>query len=80
MKVFFGLMGQGYKSMKQLAHMALAFDSFQKATENGDLQTGILPVGQVTGLVHEIPTVAEVIERMVKEYKDVQQRLQSVQD
>ena len=60
--------------------MALAFDSFQKATENGDLQTGILPVGQVTGLVHEIPTVAEVIERVVKEYKDVQQRLQSVQD
>lgn len=66
--------------MKQMAHMALAFDSFQKATEKGDFETGILPVGQVTGLIHEVPTVAEIIERMVKVYQEVQRRLQSVLD
>ena len=77
-KVFLGLMGQGYKSMKQMAHMALAFDSFQRATENGNLEAGILPAGQVTGLVHEIPMVAQVVENMVKEYQEVQRRLQSI--
>ncbi len=75
-KVFFSLMGQGYKSMKQLAHMALAFDYFQKATEEGDTQTGVLPVGQVMGLIHDEPSVAEVIERIVSEANIQQQRLQ----
>lgn len=75
-KVFFSLMGQGYKSMKQLAHMALAFDYFQKATEEGDMQVGVLPVGQVMGLIHDEPSVAEVIERIVSEAKAQQQRLQ----
>ena len=27
----------------------------------------MLPLGQVTGLVHDLPTVAEVIERIVAE-------------
>lgn len=75
-KVFFSLMGQGYKSMKQLAHMALAFDYFQKATEEGDTQVGVLPVGQVMGLIHDEPSVAEVIERIVSEAKARQQKLQ----
>lgn len=75
-KVFVSLMGQGYKSMKQLAHMALAFEYFQKATEEGDTQIGVLPVGQVMGLIHDEPSVAEVIERIVSEASMQQQKLQ----
>jgi NAD(P)H-dependent flavin oxidoreductase YrpB (nitropropane dioxygenase family) len=56
--------------------MALAFDYFQKATEEGDTQTGVLPVGQVMGLIHDEPSVAEVIERIVAEAKAQQQKLQ----
>ncbi len=32
----------------------------------GDLDAGILPAGEVTGLIHDIPSVKEVIEEMVK--------------
>ena len=62
--------------MKQLAHMALAFKAFQKATEEGDTAMGVLPVGQVMGLVHDEPSVAELMERIVAEAKMQQQKLQ----
>jgi enoyl-[acyl-carrier protein] reductase II len=75
LKVFSSLLGQGYKSMKQLAHMALAFEAFQKATEQGDTKMGVLPVGQVMGLIHDEPSVTEVIERIVAEAKAQQQKL-----
>ncbi len=35
----------------------------------------MLPLGQSTGLVHDIPTVAEVLERTVAEAKVVQARV-----
>ncbi|MGV8080299.1 MAG: NAD(P)H-dependent flavin oxidoreductase [Syntrophales bacterium] len=77
-KVFFSVLGQGFKTMKQLAHMALAFESFQKATEDGDMNMGILPVGQVMGLMHDEPSVAELMERMVQEAKQQQIRITGI--
>ena len=49
----------------------------RRATEEGDLEKGVLPVGQVTGLLHDEPTVAEVIARIVAEAKATQERLAS---
>ncbi|OPY82868.1 MAG: Nitronate monooxygenase [Smithella sp. PtaU1.Bin162] len=77
LKVCFGIVSQGYKAMKQMAHMALAFDYFQKATEQGDTVAGVLPVGQATGLIHDEPSVAEVIERTIAQAKEQQQKLQN---
>ena len=39
--------------------------------ESGDVDNGLLSVGQVVGLVHDIPTVKELIDRIVKEAKEV---------
>ena len=39
--------------------------------ESGDVDNGLLSVGQVAGLVHDIPTVKELIDRIVKEAKGV---------
>jgi len=77
-KLFLGLMGQGYSVMIRMAHMAMAFDAFKTGTEDGNLETGVIPVGQVMGLLHDEPTVAEVIERMVKEAEERQKRLTTV--
>jgi nitronate monooxygenase len=55
--------------------MANAFKAIRIATENGDNEKGVLTVGQVTGLVRDIPTVAELMERMVVEASDVRERL-----
>jgi len=70
-KLFVGVLASGWENAKQLAYMANAFELIRKATEEGDTESGVLPVGQVTGLLHDIPTVKEVIERTVKEAEEV---------
>ncbi len=74
-KLFLGVIASGWKNARQLAFLANAFKAFHLATENGDLEKGVLPVGQVTGLLHDEPTVKEVIERMVAEAKLVREKL-----
>lgn len=39
--------------------------------ETGDIDVGLIWAGQVQGLIHDIPTVAELIERIVNEAVDV---------
>ncbi len=43
--------------------------------ESGAVDNGLLSVGQVVGLVHDIPTVKELIDRIVKEAKEVASNL-----
>lgn len=74
-KLFFGVIAAGLDKAVALAYMANAFDSIKRATENGDFKIGVLPVGQVMGLLKDIPTVAEVMERIVKEAIEVQKDL-----
>ena len=42
-----------------------------KLLEAGDVDNGLLSVGQVIGLVHDIPTVKELIDRIIKEAEEV---------
>ncbi|PKP16361.1 MAG: sodium:solute symporter [Bacteroidetes bacterium HGW-Bacteroidetes-23] len=55
-----------------LMHMAQAYVDIQHATETGDLDKGFYLSGQVQGIIHDIPTVAEVINRTVKEFLKIQ--------
>lgn len=71
-KLFLGVLASGYSNARQLAYMANAFKAIKVATEDGDTQTGVLPVGQVQGLIKDQPTVAELFERIVKEAKVAQ--------
>jgi len=70
-KMFIGVLASGWKNARQLAYMANAFKHIRIATENGDVRDGVLPAGQVTGLMHDIPTVQELFERVVKEAEEV---------
>jgi len=74
-KLFIGILASGYENAMKMANMANGFKAFQLATEEGDLEKGLLPVGQATGLIHDEPTVAEVMERIVAEARQVQERL-----
>jgi enoyl-[acyl-carrier protein] reductase II len=67
LKLALGVLASGWRNTKQLAHLATAFRAFRLATEEGDEARGVLPLGQATGLVHDLPTVREVIERIVAE-------------
>jgi nitronate monooxygenase len=42
-----------------------------KLLEAGDVDNGLLSVGQVIGLVHEIPAVKELIDRVINEAEEV---------
>jgi enoyl-[acyl-carrier protein] reductase II len=75
LKLFFGVLSSGWEKTKALAHMANAFKAMQLATEDGDNQKGVLPAGQVTGLIKDVPNVAQVIEQMVAEAEAVQKKM-----
>ncbi|HVO67289.1 MAG TPA: nitronate monooxygenase [Syntrophales bacterium] len=74
-KLFFGVMASGWRNVKQMAFLANAFRAIRVATEQGDTKEGVLPVGQVTGLIHDEPKVAELFERIIAEAKTIQQQL-----
>lgn len=75
LKLFFGVMFSGWKNARQLAYFANAFKLILEATEKGDTEGGLLPVGQVTGLIHDEPAVAELIERIVTEADAIQKKM-----
>jgi enoyl-[acyl-carrier protein] reductase II len=74
-KSFLGKMLKGPQMGMNLAHMAQAYVSIQKATEEGDLGKGVYLSGQIQGIIHDIPTVAEVINRTVEEFTKIQKDL-----
>jgi NAD(P)H-dependent flavin oxidoreductase YrpB (nitropropane dioxygenase family) len=45
------------------------------ALVDGDPDVGVLPTGQVTGLIAEVPTVAELLERIEADARTVLSRL-----
>ena len=71
-KSFISKMFKGPEMGMNLAHMAQAYVAIQKATENGDLEKGVYLSGQVQGIIHDIPMVAEIINRTVEEFIKIQ--------
>ena len=59
--------GSGKRGLGSMMRFAVGSRLFRKATLEGDTKDGILMMGQTVGLIHDIPTVAEVIERTVAE-------------
>lgn len=70
-KLVMGILFSGWSRSVAMARMARGFEAFQVGTTRGDLEHGVLPLGQVTGLVHDVPTAAEVITRTVAEAEAV---------
>ncbi|MDD5475851.1 MAG: nitronate monooxygenase [Syntrophales bacterium] len=79
-KLFLGVVASGWKNAKMLAYLANAFKMIRIATEDGDLKEGVLPVGQCQGLIHDIPTVAELIERIVSQASAIPARLEKAME
>ena len=42
--------------------------------ETGDIDAGLIWAGQVQGLIHDIPTCKELIDRIVREANEIIQR------
>jgi enoyl-[acyl-carrier protein] reductase II len=78
LKLFIGVLLSGFKTSIQFAYLANASKAFQLATEEGDLEKGILPVGQCTGLIKDEPSVKELLDRMVQEAEKIENRMAGV--
>ncbi len=62
-------------SWSQLAMAANAPMLTKAAMVDGKLEAGILPTGQVAGVIDELPTVAELVERIMREANETLDRL-----
>jgi len=77
-KLAAGIVLSGYNKSVQMARMAIGFEAFKNGCTRGDLERGVLPLGQCTGLINDTPAVAEVIDRIVNEAETTQTRLDQV--
>jgi enoyl-[acyl-carrier protein] reductase II len=70
---FFKLILGGLKQrgVQDLARQALSISGLKVAIDNGDLETGVLPMSQAIGLMKDMPTCKEVIERTVSEAQEL---------
>jgi enoyl-[acyl-carrier protein] reductase II len=68
-KLFLG--GLKQRGVQDLARQALSLKGLKVAIDNGDLETGVLPMSQAIGLIKDIPTCKEVIERTVAEAEEL---------
>ncbi|OHD69391.1 MAG: hypothetical protein A2W19_05650 [Spirochaetes bacterium RBG_16_49_21] len=71
LKLALGIAGMGISKSIQLARMAIGFEAFKAGTMEGDNDKGVLPMGQVSGIIHDTLTVKQIIERIVREAKSV---------
>jgi len=77
-KVFFGVLASGPRQAARMARLAIGFTAFETGTQAGDNERGVLPLGQAAGLIHDRPTVREIIERTVAEAEAASRRVQTL--
>lgn len=75
-KLFIGVLASGWKNAKMMAYLANAFKMLRIATEDGDMTKGVLPAGQTTGLLHDIPSVAELMDRIISQASELPEKLE----
>jgi len=74
-----GVAISGARNAYRMAFLANAFHAFRVATLEGELdRVGVLPIGQDVALVRDLPSVAELLERMVREAEEAADRLRKV--
>ncbi len=77
-KTFAGIVASGPKKAKQMTRMAIAFSAFEDGTTGGDNDRGVLPLGQVTGLIGETLPVQQIIEQIISDADDASGRVARV--
>ncbi len=71
LKVILGILAQPRK-VTTLMHMASAFGKIKAATEQGDYdKKGVQVIGQCCGLVHDMPSAKEVMDRTIGEAMEI---------
>ncbi|WP_269082346.1 NAD(P)H-dependent flavin oxidoreductase [Chromobacterium subtsugae] len=75
LKVALGGMISQPQALRQLALFGAATESIRLAIQDGDHDKGVQLIGQAQGLIDDVPTVAELFERIMQEAQACRQRL-----
>ena len=67
LRMLVGVATRGPAHVVRMASAATAAGSMQRAIEQGDLEAGVMPTGQVQELIRDVPKAAELITRTVRE-------------
>ena len=65
-KVLPGMMVE-YDKIYALAQFGAATHDIQAATVDGDIERGVQFIGQCAGLIHDVPTVDDLVQRIMRE-------------
>jgi NAD(P)H-dependent flavin oxidoreductase YrpB (nitropropane dioxygenase family) len=57
-------------TFEQMAHLVKGAKG-REALEKGDLDAGLIWAGQVQGLIHDIPTVGDLISRNMRDAEEI---------
>ena len=74
-KLFMQVITSGPARTLELMRMSQMLKMHTITLTSGDIDTGMTASGMSVGLVHDVPTIAELMERMVREAHAVQDRL-----
>jgi enoyl-[acyl-carrier protein] reductase II len=75
-KVLPGLLTQ-YDKMYMVAQLGAATSAIQAATVDGDMKEGVQFIGQCQGLIDDIESVEEVVQRILREAEEASSRTSS---
>lgn len=64
-------MGMKGRSPAELARQAMAVSALSALLEGGSEKDALLPIGQVTGMIDDLPTVKELFDRIMAEAEEV---------
>lgn len=65
----------GPKQVESMMRMSQMLQMHGITMSTGDLDKGMTASGQSVGLIHDLPSIAQVMERLIAEANEVQQRL-----
>ena len=65
-----GILLAGYQKSKQMARMANSYKPIQHSMVEGDIDKGVFLMGQVTGIIQDTPSVAELMDKLILEAKN----------
>lgn len=65
----------GFVQTLKITYFGAATAEIRRAIQDGDHERGIQLIGQVQGLVHDVPSVAEIVQRTVAEAENALERV-----
>jgi enoyl-[acyl-carrier protein] reductase II len=66
------------KASKEELQQVLGKARAKKGMFEGDMQDGELEIGQISGLIHEVKPAGAIVEEMIEEFREVQQRIGNI--